>query len=77
LLGFVIVDDGVVADIGDSFVFLVDGGVLRVDVSKVGAVVGVDVTVPCVFVNSKVCIIGNIVELRWFVLNNRKRRIGS
>ena len=54
MLGFVIVDDGVVADIGDSFVFLVDGGVLRVDVSKVGAVVGVDVTVPCVVVDGDV-----------------------
>ena len=52
MLGFVIVDDGVVADIGDSFVFLVDGGVLGVDVGKVGAVIYIDIAVPCVVVYS-------------------------
>ena len=51
MLGFVVVNDRGSADIGDSFVFLVDCGVLGVDVSKVGAVVGVDVAVPCVVVD--------------------------
>ena len=46
MLGFVVVNDRGSADIGDSFVFLVDCGVLGVDVSKVGAVVSVDVAVP-------------------------------
>ena len=54
MLGFVIVDDGVVADIGDSFVFLVDGCVLGVNVGEVGAVVGIDVAVPCVVVDGDV-----------------------
>ena len=44
--GFVVVDDGRIRNIGYGFVLLVDGGVLGIDVSKVGAVVGVDVAVP-------------------------------
>ena len=44
--GFVVVDDGRIGNVGYSFVFLIDGGVLRVDVSEVGAVIGVDITVP-------------------------------
>ena len=32
LLGFVVVDDGVIADVGDRFVVFVDCGVLGVDV---------------------------------------------
>ena len=54
MLGLVVVDDGIIADIGYGFVLLVDGGVLGVDVSKVGAVVGVDVAVPCVVVDGDV-----------------------
>ena len=40
------VDDGRIGNVGYGFVLLVDGGVLGVDVSKVGAVVSVDVAVP-------------------------------
>ena len=54
MLGFVVVDDGIVADIGDGFVVLVDGGVLRIDVGQVGAVVLVDVAVPGVVVDGDV-----------------------
>lgn len=43
--GFVVVDDGRIGNVGYGFVLLVDGGVLGVDVSKVGAVVSVDVAV--------------------------------
>ena len=46
MLGFVVVDDGRIGNVGYGFVLLVDGGVLGVDVSKVGAVVSVDVAVP-------------------------------
>ena len=46
MLGFVVVDDGIGADVGNGFAFLVDCSILGVDVSKVGAVVCVDVTVP-------------------------------
>lgn len=55
--GFVVVDDGVIGNIGYGFVLLVDSGVLGVDVSKVGAVVGVDVTVPCVVVDGNLIIV--------------------
>ena len=51
LLGFVVVDDGVIADVGDGFVVFVDGGVLGVNVGQVGAVVLVDVAVPDVLVD--------------------------
>ena len=51
MLGLVVVDDGRIGNVGYGFVLLVDGGVLGVNVSKVGAVVGVYVTVPCVVVD--------------------------
>lgn len=54
MLGFVVIDDGRIGNVGYGFVFLVDGGVLRINVSKVGAVVNVDIAVPCVVVNSDV-----------------------
>ena len=55
MLGFVVVNNGRIGNVGYGFVFLVDGGVLGVDVSKVGAVVGVDVAVPCVVIDSDIC----------------------
>lgn len=58
--GFVVVDDGRIRNIGYRFVLLVDGGVLGVDVSKVGAVVGVDVTVPCVIIDGDCVIVLNL-----------------
>ena len=51
MVGGAVVDDGVLANIGDSFVVFVDGGVLGVDVRKIGAVVLVDVAVPNVLVD--------------------------
>lgn len=54
MLGFVVVDDGVIADVGNGFVVLVDGGVLGVDVGQVGTVVLVDVAVPRVVVDGDV-----------------------
>ena len=51
MFGFVVVDDGVVADIGNRFVVFVDGRILGVDIGQVGAVVLVDVAVPRVVVN--------------------------
>ena len=51
LLGFVVVDDGVIADVGNGFVVFVNGGVLGVDVGQVGAVVYIDVTVPGIVVD--------------------------
>ena len=54
MFGFVVVDDGVIADVGNGFVLLIDGGVLGVDVGQVGAVVLVDVAVPGVVINSDV-----------------------
>ena len=55
MFGFVVVDDGVTADVGNGFVVLVDGGILGVDVGQVGAVVLVDVAVPRVVVNVIAC----------------------
>ena len=43
MLGFVVVDDGIVADIGDGVALVVDGRILGVNVGQVGAVVLVDV----------------------------------
>ena len=54
LLGLVVVDDGRIGNVSYGFVFLVDGRVLGVDVGEVGAVVGVDVAVPCVVVDGDV-----------------------
>ena len=61
LFGFVVVDDGVIADVGNSFVYLVDGGVLGVDVGKVGTVIYIDIAVPCVVVDGDIVVIGNLV----------------
>ena len=58
LLGFVVVDDRIVADVGDRFVVFVDCGVLGVDVGQVGAVVLVDVAIPGVVVNGDVGFLG-------------------
>ena len=54
MFGFVVVDDRIVAVVGNGFVVLVDGGVLGVDVGQIGAVVLVDVTIPCVVVDGDV-----------------------
>ena len=54
MLGFVVVDDGRIGNVGYGFVLLVDGGVLGVDVSKVGAVVSVDIAVPSVVVDGNI-----------------------
>ena len=51
MFGFVVVDDGVIADVGNGFVVLVDGCVLGVDVGQIGAAVLVDVAVPDVLVD--------------------------
>ena len=51
MFGFVVVDDGVIADVGNGFVVFVDGSVLGVNVGQVGAVVLVDVAVPGVVVD--------------------------
>ena len=54
MFGFVVVDDGVIADVGNGFVVLVNGSVLGVNVGQVGAVVLVDVAVPGVVVDGDV-----------------------
>ena len=51
MFGFVVVDDGVIADVGNRLVVFVDGRILGVDIGQVGAVVLVDVAVPNVLVN--------------------------
>lgn len=51
LFGFIVVDNGVVTDIGNCFVVFVDGRILGVDIGQVGAVVLVDVAVPDVLVD--------------------------
>lgn len=56
MFGLVVVDDGRIGNVGNSFVLLVDGGVLGVDIGKVGGVVNVDIAVPCVVVD------GNIID---------------
>ena len=58
LFGFVVVDDGVIADVGNGFVVLVNGSVLGVDVGQIGAVVLVDIAVPCVVVDGDVGFLG-------------------
>ena len=76
MFGFVVVDDGIIADIGYGFVFLVDGGVLGVDISKVGAVVGVDVAGPGVVVNSNVGLTGGIIrDIIWNNIKNNRVKI--
>ena len=57
MLGFVVVDDGIVADVGDRFVVFVDGRILGVDIGQIGAVVLVDIAVPRVIVD------GNVIGL--------------
>ena len=54
MLCLVVVDDGRIGNVGYGFVLLVDGGVLGVDVSEVGAVVGINVAVPCVVIDGDV-----------------------
>ena len=54
MLGFVVVDDGIVADIGDGVALVVDGRILGVDIGQVGAVVLVDVAVPGVVVDGDI-----------------------
>ena len=63
---FVVVDDGVIADIGNGFVVFVDSGVLGVDVSEVGTVVGVDVAVPCVVVDGDRIVVYNLCGTKTF-----------
>ena len=58
MFGFVVVDDGVIADVGNGFVVLVNGSVLGVDVGQIGAVVLVDIAVPCVVVDGDVGFLG-------------------
>ena len=73
MLGFVVVDDGIGADVGNSFVFLVDRGILGVDVSKVGAVVGVDIAVPSIVVDGDVRGTGELVsgnKRNYFILRH-------
>ena len=59
MFGFVVVDDGVIADVGNGFVVFVDGCVLGVDVGQVGAVVLVNVAVPGVVVDGDVGLLFN------------------
>ena len=54
MFSLAVVDDGRIGNVGYGFVLLVDGGILGVDVSKVSAVVGVDVAVPCVVVDGDI-----------------------
>ncbi len=69
LLGFVVVDNGRIGNVGYGFVFLVDGGVLGVDVGKVSGVVGVDVAVPCVVVDGDVVCGGYAGIAEWFYID--------
>ena len=69
LFGFVVVDDGRIRNVGYGFVFLVDGGVLGVDVGEVGGVVGVDITIPCVVVDGDVVCGGYAGIAEWFYID--------
>ena len=69
MFGLVVVDDGRIGNVGYSFVFLVNRGVLGVDVSKVGAVVGVDVAVPCVVVDGDIVCGGYAGIAEWLNKN--------
>ena len=64
MLGFVVVDDGIVADIGDGVALVVDGRILGVNVGQVGAVVLVDVAVPCVVINGDVGLVLKCAVIR-------------
>ena len=64
LFGLVIVDDGRIRNVGNGFVILVNGGVLRIDVGQVGAVVLVDVAVPCVVINGDVGLVLKCAVIR-------------
>ena len=66
MFGFVVVDDGVIADVGNGFVVFVDGSVLGVNVGQISAVVLVDVAIPGVVINSDV---GLLFDRR-FIGNN-------
>ena len=72
MLGFVVVDDGIVANVGDRFVAFVDGSVLGVNVGQVGAVVLVDVAVPGVVINSDV---GLLFDRRFIGDNGYYKRV--
>ena len=62
MFGFVVVDDGVIADVGNGFVVFVDGSVLGVNVGQVGAVVLVDVAVPDILIDGDICFLTNLVR---------------
>lgn len=72
LLGFLIVNDRVIGYVGYGFVVLVDGGVLRVNVGQLVAVVNVNVAVPCVVVDGDV---GLIRDRSFNRLNTNRNRI--
>ena len=61
LLRFVVVDDRIVADVGYGIARFVDSCVLRVDIGKVGGIIHINITVPSVFVNCNVVVIGDLV----------------
>ena len=62
MLGFVVVDDGIVADIGDGVALVVDGRILGVNVGQVGAVVLVDVAVPDILIDGDICFLTDLVR---------------
>ena len=64
MFGLVIVDDGRIRNVGNGFVILVNGGVLRIDIGQVGAVVLVDVAVPCVVINGDVGLVLKCAVIR-------------
>ena len=59
LFGFLIIDDGIVGDVGYSFIVFVDDGVLGVNVGQVGTIVGVDIAVPGVVVDGYASVVCN------------------
>ena len=76
MLGLAIVDNGIIADISYCFVLLVDGGVLGVDLGEVGAVVGVDVAVPCVVVDGNfIIVVDGCITMRLITYRNTIYRI--
>ena len=53
----IVVDDGVGADVGYGFVFLVDGGVLGIDVGEIIRVIYINVAIPCVVIDCNIILI--------------------
>ena len=51
LVFLIVVDDGVGTNVGNSVAIFIDCGVFGVDVCQIGAVVLIDVTVPCIIVD--------------------------